>query len=200
MVLGSQSPRRSEILASLRVPHVVFAAPIDEAALLGETPASYLVRIVEAKLAAVRATLPAELRGRARAVLVADTSVILHDPAMGELVLGKPESTVDAALMMMRLAGDTHEVHTRFAVALIGTGATATIHDETVKTRVTFRPVSRARALAYAESGEGMDKAGGYAVQGMAAAFVSRIDGSYSNVVGLPACELSLALEKLGLM
>ncbi len=203
MVLGSQSPRRREILGNLAVAHGVVTAPIDEALLPGEGSEAYLVRVVRAKLAAVRRALPAELAARAQAILVADTSVIYRDPVLGELVLGKPESTVDAALMIMRLAGATHEVHTRFAIAPLGELERIVgpeIHEETVRTRVTFRPLTRARALAYAEGGEGMDKAGGYAVQGMAAAFVSRIDGSYSNVVGLPACEVAVALERLGLM
>ncbi len=99
--------------------------------------------------------------------------------------------------MIERLAGATHEVHTRFALASIEAGAF--LHEETVRTEVTFRAVDHARALAYAESGEGLDKAGAYAVQGMASAFVSRICGSYSNVVGLPACELSVAIERLAL-
>jgi septum formation protein len=195
VVLGSQSPRRQQILETLRVPHVVFPAPVDEARHPGEPAAGYLVRIVRAKLLAVDDALPDELRGRAPAILVADTAVILNDPVLGELVLGKPDSTVDAALMMMRLSGATHEVHTRFAIAHRGS-----VHEETVRTRVTMRPMSRARALAYAETGEGLDKAGGYAVQGLASAFVTRIEGSYSNVVGLPACEVCVALEKMGLM
>ncbi len=196
LILGSRSPRRREILETLRVPHVVLAAEVDETPAQGEGPEAYLVRIVRAKLAAVEAALPAELRARRGGILVADTSVILRDPALGEVVLGKPEGTALAAHMILRLAGATHEVHTRFAVARPG-GA---LHEETVRTRVTFRPLRPEQASAYAETGEGLDKAGGYAVQGMGAAFVSRIDGSYSNVVGLPACELCVALEKLGLL
>jgi septum formation protein len=204
-VLGSQSPRRHEILETLRIPHCVFAPAIDETRRSGEALDGYLERVVRGKLAAVDASLPTDLRACASAILVADTSVVLDDPVMGQLVLGKPEGTVDAALMMMRLAGATHEVHTRFAVAVLVPGGprgqpARPAHEETVRTRVKFRPLTRARALAYAESGEGLDKAGGYAVQGLASGFVERIDGSYTNVVGLPACEVSVALEALGLL
>ncbi len=97
--------------------------------------------------------------------------------------------------MILLLAGRSHEVHTRFLLASQGA-----IHEETVVTKVTFRPLTKARARAYAETGEGLDKAGGYAVQGLASAFVSRIEGSYSNVVGLPACEVMMALEARGMV
>jgi septum formation protein len=89
-------------------------------------------------------------------------------------------------------------VHTRFAVASVRDETF--LHEETVRTKVTFRAITKARAVAYVDTGEGLDKAGGYAAQGMGGALVSRIDGSYSNVVGLPACEVSVALERLGLL
>jgi septum formation protein len=101
--------------------------------------------------------------------------------------------------MIARLAGATHEVHTRFAIGLAASPSDEA-HAETVVTRVTFRPLSNDRIRAYAASGEGKDKAGAYAVQGRGAALVSRIEGSYSNVVGLPACEVMVALERLGLL
>jgi septum formation protein len=97
--------------------------------------------------------------------------------------------------MILSLSGRAHEVHTRFLLA-----APEGVHEETVITRVTFRPLTEARARAYAQTGEGLDKAGGYAVQGLASAFVSRIEGSYSNVVGLPACEVMMALEARGMV
>jgi len=197
LILGSASPRRREILASLGVPHVVFVASVDEDVVPGEAPDDYLVRVVRAKLAAVRASLPPELRRSASAVLVADTSVILPG-ARGGSILGKPADVADAGGMIERLGGATHEVHTRFALASPEDGAF--LHEETVRTRVTFRPVDRQAARAYAATGEGLDKAGGYAVQGRASAFVARIDGSYSAVVGLPACEISVALERLALL
>ncbi len=191
LLLGSASPRRREILTNLRIPFVVRAAEADESTREGEEPDAYLARVVSAKLEAVRA---AAADVRAGAILVADTSVI-----EGGAILGKPASTDEAEAMIARLAGKTHEVHTRFAIGGVGAGG-ATLHAETVVTRVTFRPLTPARIRAYAESGEGTDKAGAYAVQGLGAALVSRIEGSYSNVVGLPACEVVVALERLGLV
>jgi len=190
LLLGSASPRRREILANVGVPIVVRPADVDEATREGESPDAYLERVVAAKLEAVRG---AAAGVEAAAILVADTSVI-----EGGVILGKPASIDEAAHMIARLAGKTHEVHTRFAIGVLDAGDA--LHAETVVTRVTFRPLGAAHVRAYAESGEGMDKAGAYAVQGRGAALVSRIEGSYSNVVGLPACEVVVALERLGLL
>ncbi len=199
ILLGSGSPRRREILGNLRVPFVVHVAPADESTLPGEAAAPYLERVVLAKLAAVAAAFaPASVAFAAvresAAVLVADTSVI----ESGD-ILGKPEGTDQAEAMIARLAGRTHEVWTRF---VIGTPSAApeVLHAATVITRVTFRALAARQVRAYAESGEGSDKAGGYAVQGLGAGLVSRIEGSYTNVVGLPACEVLVALEELGLV
>jgi septum formation protein len=203
LLLGSGSPRRREILANLRVPFVVHVAGADETILEGERPAAYLERVVRAKLGAVAevyapsSMAPAEVKSTS-AVLVADTSVI--DDAV---ILGKPADADEAEAMIARLAGRTHEVWTRFAIGRVDPNAPARgvviAHEETVITRVTFRALSPASIRAYAESGEGLDKAGGYAVQGLGAGIVARIEGSYTNVVGLPACELLIALEGLGL-
>jgi septum formation protein len=191
LVLGSGSPRRREILGSLGVAFVVRAPDADEAVRADEHVDDYLPRVVLAKLAAVRAIVTAI--DRASCVLVADTSVV-HDAA----ILGKPADEADALAMITRLAGRTHEVHTRFAIADAYTNAPP-LHAETVVTRVTLRAIDDDEARAYAQSGEGMDKAGGYAVQGRASAFVSRIDGSYGAIVGLPACEVAVALRRLGI-
>lgn len=203
ILLGSGSPRRREILGNLRVPFVVHVAPADESTLAGEAAAPYLERVVLAKLAAVAASFSSSPAASApsaspearetSAVLVADTSVI----ESGD-ILGKPGGTDEAEAMLARLAGRTHEVWTRF---VIGTPSATpdVLRAATVITRVTFRALTAAQVRAYAESGEGSDKAGGYAVQGLGAGLVSRIDGSYTNVVGLPACEVLVALEELGL-
>ena len=191
LLLGSGSPRRREILANLGIPFVVQVAAADETTRAGEGPTAYLERVVLAKLAAVSGAFGGT--SDAAAVLVADTSVI-DDGA----ILGKPESIDDAERMIARLAGRTHEVWTRFAIGTPESVARV-LHAETVVTRVTFRALTASRVRAYAESGEGMDKAGAYAAQGLGAGIVSRIDGSYTNVVGLPACELMIALEGLGL-
>jgi septum formation protein len=191
LVLGSASPRRRELLGLLDLPVVVRAADIDEVQHPAEPADAYLARVVLAKLEAVRASaLPT-----AAGVLVADTIVV--DPR--GFVLGKPGGQAEARAMIDRLAGITHEVRTRFVLGGLGLEAReAPDYAETVTTRVTFRGLSPEEANAYAVSGEGFDKAGGYAVQGRAAAFVERIEGSYTNVVGLPLCELVVALRGLG--
>jgi septum formation protein len=112
-------------------------------------------------------------------------------------ILGKPVDDPDALRMIVGLAGATHQVSTRFLLALSGAGSPPA-HAETVITRVTLRSFSAEEARSYAASGEGRDKAGGYAIQGRAAAFVERIDGSYTNVVGLPLSEVVVALTALG--
>ena len=184
IVLGSGSPRRREILGNLRVPFVVHVAAADESTIAGEAPAAYLERVVLLKLDAVAALAPA------LPILVADTSVI-----DGSAILGKPADTRENEAMIARLAGRTHEVWTRFAIG----NAHGVLDAETVITRVTFRALTASAVHAYATSGEGTDKAGGYAVQGLGAGLVSRIEGSYTAVVGLPACEVMMALERLGL-
>lgn len=191
LLLASGSPRRREILENLGVPIVVRAPQADESTRAGESADAYLVRVVEAKLEAALAALRPE--DAAIAVLVADTSVVLD----GE-VLGKPEDDAHARAMIGRLAGRAHEVWTRFALAR--RADPGQVRAETVRTRVTFRPLSAARVEAYVATGEGRDKAGAYAVQGRGSAVVARIEGSYSNVVGLPACEVAVALEETGLL
>lgn len=194
LLLASGSPRRREILANLGIPAIVRAVHVDEAVLPGEAAEAYLARIVAAKLAVASALFTQhEDVVRAGAVLVADTSVI-----DGEAILGKPASREEAEAMIARLAGRTHEVWTRFAIGAPEHPA-RTLHEQTVKTRVSFRPLDADQVRAYVASGEGMDKAGAYAVQGRGAGLVSRVEGSYSCVVGLPACELVVALERLGL-
>lgn len=207
LLLASGSPRRREILTNLGIPTLVTPVNVDESLLGGESADAYLVRIVGAKLAAgskpfgkMDRLVPrgdtlqgVNIAAAAGAVLVADTSVI-DDGA----VLGKPCNDDEAEAMIARLAGRTHEVWTRFAIGAPEAPA-RTLHEETVTTRVTFRPLSSDRVRAYVASGEGSDKAGAYAIQGRGAGFVARIEGSYSNVVGLPACEVMVALERLGL-
>jgi len=171
------------------VPFIVRAADVDESPRQGEEPAAYLERIVGAKLEAVRA---ADL-GRAAAVLVADTIVV----SPGETILGKPVDDGDGQSMIERLSATTHEVRTRFLLA--GAGPRDRVdHAETVTTRVTFRAISPDEARAYVAMGEGRDKAGGYAVQGRAATFVEGIEGSYTNVVGLPLSQVIGAMRALG--
>lgn len=187
LALASGSPRRREILESLGVPHVVVKAPVDEDERPGERVDDYLLRVVGDKLASACATS----LGDVAAVLVADTTVVLDDT-----MLAKPSSIADAARMVRALAGRDHDVKTAFALGAVDGSV---LHREIVATRVTFRPMSEREIEDYAASGEGLDKAGAYAVQGRGAAFIPRIVGSYSCVVGLPACEVMVALSRLGL-
>lgn len=193
LLLGSSSARRQELLRLARIPYVVHAPSVDETVLPDEPPDRYLARIVRAKLEAVRAEVSPELVANVSGVLVADTSVI-----DGESILGKPVDRAEARTMMNRLAGRTHEVHTRFVIGDVQKRTRA--FEQTVITKVTFRPMSRGEVDAYVESGEGDDKAGAYAAQGLGATFVAHIEGSYSNVVGLPICEVVVALRDLGLV
>jgi septum formation protein len=114
-------------------------------------------------------------------------------------VLGKPSGRDEARAMIAELSGRDHEVWTRFAISS-GDDSGAALHAETVRTRVTFRALDEIEIAAYADTGEGLDKAGAYAIQGIGGFAVARIDGSYSNVVGLPACEVIVALRRLGLL
>jgi septum formation protein len=188
LLLGSGSPRRRELQELAGLPFVVRSADADESIRPGEPPEEYADRVTRAKLDAVRARWTGEA---ARGVLVADTVVV----APGGVVLGKPEGEEAARDALLRLSGATHEVLTRFVLAE-PEGRLA--HVETVVTRVTFRSLTQDEAEDYAAQGEGRDKAGGYAIQGRAAIFVQRIDGSYTNVVGLPLCEVVSALRRLG--
>jgi septum formation protein len=190
LVLGSGSPRRREILAALGVPFVVVPGDADETVHAGEGAGTYLERVVLAKLASVRARCGS---GHGSAILVADTSVVVDGD-----ILGKPATEDEGVAMIARLQGRAHEVQTRFALAAVD-GRTP-LRAETVVTRVTFRPMSDREARAYVASGEGRDKAGGYAVQGLGMGMVARIEGSYTNVVGLPACEVLVSLRELGLV
>ncbi len=183
LVLGSGSPRRRDFVASLGLSFEVRPAEVDESTLPGEAPDVYLARICALKLGAVMGAAGDAL------VLVADTSVIVDGD-----VLGKPRDSAENAAMIRRLAGRAHEVCTRFALGRAG----SCVHAETVTTEVIFRPLSDALVARYVASGEGADKAGGYAIQGFGAWLVAEIRGSASNVVGLPMCEVVRALEALG--
>lgn len=179
LVLGSASPRRRELLASLGIPCTVLPAPVDESTVHGEPPLAYLARVVGLKRRGVLEVLA----GRpAAAVLVADTSVTLENE-----IFGKPADVAEAERMLERLCGREHTVFTRYS--LCGPEGSA-LRERTVASRVWLRAATRDELHGYAASGEGLDKAGAYAVQGLGAFLVERIDGSYTNVVGLPACEL----------
>lgn len=184
LILASASPRRHQLLAQLGVGFQVDAAAIDEAVDPGEKPLAYVTRMARQKAAAVAAR-----RGDGAAVLAADTSVIIDGD-----VLGKPTDHFQGLGMLARLSGRTHSVIT--AVCLLQGSRVACCE---VETRVGFVNLSREICERYLATGESWDKAGGYAIQGLGGALVSSIEGSYSNVVGLPLAETWQLLAEHGI-
>jgi septum formation protein len=172
LILASASPRRAELLRAAGVDFEVVSTDIDEAMCPGETPSGYVRRLASEKAAAAMAVVGAPQA----LILGADTAVVVDDD-----ILGKPQDDADAAAMLRRLSGRGHEVMT--GICLRGTDI------EVVRVEITavfFAPLSDEDVAWYVASGEGRDKAGAYAIQGLASRFIPRIDGSYSNVVGLP--------------
>lgn len=169
LILASSSPRRQEILRDAGIPFTVRKVHVEEVRAAGEAPEAYVRRLAREKAAAAG-------RGAGETVLAADTIVVL-----GETVLEKPSSVEDAARMLRLLSGECHQVLT--GVCLLADGGEWV---ETATTKVWFTPLSEGEIQTYAASGEPMDKAGAYAIQGLASKFVERIEGCYFNVVGLP--------------
>lgn len=180
-VLASASPRRRALLGEVGLSFDVLAPDIDESVRAGEAPQAYVLRLAREKAAQVSG------RSGGRPVLAADTTVVLDGA-----ILGKPGSPAEAEAMLARLSGRAHEVFT--AVAVAGPVEASAV----VRTRVTFRALSEAERRWYAGTGEPLDKAGGYAVQGKAANFVTALDGSPTNVIGLPMAEALALLEQAG--
>jgi septum formation protein len=191
LVLGSASPRRRDILAGLGIPLRVAPANVPEMERPDESPLEYVERIVLEKL---RGSAPGLAAGGGGALLVADTIVVLDGD-----VLGKPADVADAVRLLGRLAGRTHRVFTRYAIARAG-APLEPVATRTVESSVTLRAASPGELEGYARTGEGLDKAGAYAIQGIGAFLVARIEGSYTNVVGLPACEVVEDLLRTGLL
>jgi nucleoside triphosphate pyrophosphatase len=183
LCLASVSPRRRELLSQIGVPHVVMGADIDETSLPGETPRDYVTRLAREKALAIRRG------GQQLPVLAADTTVVV-----GDKVFGKPRDQAQAVEMLGELSGRTHEVLTAVALA-DARGVAARLSSSTVR----FRIVSREECLAYWETGEPRDKAGGYAIQGLGAVFIESLSGSYSGVMGLPLFETGELLRAAGL-
>jgi septum formation protein len=169
LILASQSPRRAELLRQAGIPFVVRVAQVDENPLPGERPEEYVVRLAERKAMAVEAA-PEEI------VLGADTTVVV-----GGAMLGKPSSQAEARHMLVRLSGRRHQVLTGICLRYGGQ-----VVRDWAATQVWFSAMSRREIREYAASGEPTDKAGAYAIQGLASRYVERIEGCYFNVVGLP--------------
>ena len=186
LYLASGSPRRRELLTQIAVPFLTQIAPIDENALPGESPIAYVERLALTK---AQAGLAALTDNADAVVLGADTAVVLDGR-----ILGKPTDRADALATLSDLSGRTHEVLT--AVALVSRERQVS---RVVTSQVTFRALSQAEIEAYWASGEPQDKAGCYGIQGLAAVFVSQLQGSYSAVVGLPLCETAALLAEFAI-
>ena len=169
LILASQSPRRSEILRQAGIPFVARPASVDETVHCGETVENYVKRVAQEKACAIAGS-------ENDVILGADTVVVIDGD-----ILGKPRDPNDAMRMLELLAGRQHEVITGICFR-----RGRRLLNDRARTSVWFRPLTREQIRDYVASGEPMDKAGAYAIQGEASKFILRIDGSYTNVVGLP--------------
>jgi septum formation protein len=182
LLLASASPRRRELLAAAGFAFDAEPVDVDERREPGEPPALYVDRVARLKASAAAARYPA------RPVIGADTAVVVDGD-----VLGKPADANDAARMLRRLAGRSHDVLTGVALAWQGR-----MLSEVTRTRVHMDPLSDEEIAAYAATGEPADKAGGYAIQGRASLFIPHIEGSFANVVGLPVAAVLHLLKRAG--
>lgn len=184
IVLASASPRRSELLESAGICFSIVPADIPEEPLPRELPAAHVLRLAKEKALVVAGSVGGDI------FIGADTVVVCDDE-----IMGKPVDAVDARRMLSALSGNAHEVITGFAVHDRTSGAT---HSAVVSTRVIFKPLTLEEIDAYIATGCPFDKAGAYAIQGGAAYMVRGIEGSYTNVVGLPLCEVVEVLRSFG--
>lgn len=182
IILASASPRRAELLKQIGLSFHVRPADIDETPGADELAVDYVERLAREKALAVQATEPGAT------VIGSDTSVVL-----GGQILGKPQDSHDAMGMLRQLSGTTHQVMTAVAVA-----STNACESRVSVTDVRFRPLSVEEIAAYVATGEPMDKAGGYGIQGRGGIFVAELRGSYSAVVGLPLQETAELLAGAG--
>jgi septum formation protein len=182
VILASQSPRRRELLSLIGIAHDVRPADIDETVWPGEQPVPHCERLARGKAHTLAVQYP-------DAVVIGSDTLVVVDGA----ILGKPRDRADAIAMLERLSGRDHAVHTAVAVAHRGDTRSAV---ETVA--VKFGTLTRAQIEAYVDSGEPMDKAGGYGIQGLGATLVERIDGDFFAVMGLPLFRLVTLLRDLG--
>ena len=189
LILASGSPRRAALLDQLKLRYLICPVDVDESVRPNEAPLDYVERLAAAKARAgvdlvADAVAQTTGDGRMLPVLGADTTVVVEGRT-----LGKPDDENAARDMLLALSGRAHEVLTAVAVA-----RGRRLETSVSLSRVFFRVINRAEAEAYARSGEGADKAGGYAIQGLGGVFVARIEGSYSGIVGLPIAETEALL------
>ena len=184
IILASQSPRRVLLLKQMGIDCLVMPADIDETALSGELPSNYVLRLAKRKALVIAA----KQQAANLPILAADTTVALDNE-----IFGKPENAEDAFNMLKKLSNSTHQVHTAIALAFNGKCESALN-----TTQVTMMPLSDAMIMAYVATNEPMDKAGSYAIQGLAGNWIKRIEGSYTGVMGLPVHETAMLLNKIG--
>ncbi|MCH7741045.1 MAG: septum formation inhibitor Maf [Proteobacteria bacterium] len=189
LVLASGSPRRAELLSQIGLDYQVVIPDVDEAVHENELPMDYVARMSRQKASVVAAHLQSKTALSEKIVLAADTVVVIDGD-----ILGKPKDKSEAISMLLRLSGATHQVITSVSVRCASRVETAV-----VETNVQFRVLSYAECTRYWATGEPEDKAGAYGIQGLASIFVEKINGSYSNVVGLPLTETALLLLKFGI-
>jgi len=182
IILASASPRRQELLDQINVTYKVYPVDIDETPRANELPLAYVQRIAAEKSAACKARLTPDIP-----ILAADTTVVL-----GNMIMGKPKDQADALEMLMLLSGKTHQVYSTISLRGREHGQAVSV------TEVSFRHLNEQEILAYWQSGEPLDKAGSYAIQGVGAMFVEAIKGSFSGVVGLPLFETAELLSNQG--
>jgi septum formation protein len=185
VILASQSPRRRELLDLVGIRHEVRPADVDEAVRTAEAPDAYTERLAREKARVIAALEPDAV------VIAADTTVVIDDE-----ILGKPAHAAEARAMVRRLAGRTHEVFTGIAVRRGGVAREAAGVE---RVRVTFRAIDDAEVAAYVATGEPMDKAGAYGIQGYGATIVERIDGDYFAVMGLSLVRTVALLREVGI-
>jgi septum formation protein len=187
IVLASSSPRRSELLSTLGLGFDVIHPSSDETVSGNETPEDFVLRVSAEKASSVSRTL-----GDGVVVIGADTIVVVD----GE-ILGKPGDGGEACSMLRKLSGKEHHVYTAFSIVR---PKNEILHSEIVDTRVRVKTLAASEIEGYIKTGEPMDKAGAYGIQGLGSFMVGGFEGSYSNVVGLPVEELLAALKKLGIV
>ena len=186
VILASQSPRRVAILKQMGIDCVVMPADIDESQLERESPAEYVLRLAKGKALTILNKINQEYQHMP--IVAADTTV-----ALGDTIFGKPENDADAIQMLKKLSGTTHQVHTAVAVMF-----NHQVELALNTTLVEMMPLSDAMIAAYIATNEHADKAGSYAIQGLAGNWIKRIDGSYTGVMGLPVYETAMLLNKIG--
>jgi nucleoside triphosphate pyrophosphatase len=185
IILASASPRRRELLEQIGLTFDIIPSAAEEQVLPGESPEEHVVRLSQDKALDVAGRK--DVNGR---WFIGSDTIVLCD----NQILGKPKDSKDATAMLQMLSGREHQVLSGFALIDQKTGRQIT---EAVSTKVRFRQLSEAEIARYIATGEPDDKAGSYAIQGMGVCFVASIEGSYTNVVGLPLCRLTLALKEL---